>query len=55
MKQHFFPERSPITLIDGDGLIEHLIKYQIGIIRRPIDICGLDENYFVSKKDMSGD
>lgn len=51
----FFPGAAPITLIDGDGLIDHLVKYQIGIIRRSIDICEIDENYFTLKRDISED
>lgn len=46
----FFPGAAPITLIDGDGLIDHLIKYQIGIIRRPVDICEVDDLYFSKAK-----
>jgi restriction system protein len=42
----FFPGAAPITLIDGDKLIELLLKHEIGIKRRPQTLLELDESYF---------
>jgi restriction system protein len=46
---------APITLMDGDNLVDNLIKYQIGIMRKPLDIYDVDENYFNTVKDEAID
>jgi restriction system protein len=46
----FYPGAAPITLIDGDRLLDLLINHQIGILRRPSDILEIDENYFHIKE-----
>jgi restriction system protein len=40
------PDRSPISLVDGDELIELLIGNQIGVISKPLTVLELDEGYF---------
>jgi len=50
-----FPGAPPITLIDGDRLLDLLINYQIGIISRPTDIYDIDENFFKASKGSSVD
>ena len=48
-----YPGAAPITLMDGDNLIDNLIKYQIGVLRRPMEIFEINENYFISKTDAN--
>jgi len=50
-----FPGASPITLIDGERLLDLLINYQIGIFRKPTDIFDINENYFKTTKEDSSD
>jgi len=50
-----FPGAPPITLIDGERLLDLLINYQIGIFRKPTDIFDINENYFKSPQEDSSD
>ena len=36
----------PITLIDGDRLLDLLIENQIGIRKKPVDLFEIDDPYF---------
>ncbi|MBP7508126.1 MAG: restriction endonuclease [Prolixibacteraceae bacterium] len=47
----FFPGAAPITLIDGDRLIDLLIDYQIGIRRQPVDFLEIDDIFFRLKEE----
>lgn len=46
---------APITLMDGDNLVDNLIKFQIGVFRKPLEIYEVDENFFNTEKDESSD
>lgn len=50
-----FQGAAPVTLIDGDRLIELLIEHEVGIKKKPATLIQLDETYFVeaSKEDES--
>jgi restriction system protein len=41
-----FPGAAPITLIDGDKLIELMLKHEIGIKKSPQTLLEVDESYF---------
>ncbi len=41
-----FPGAAPITLINGDRLIELLLEHEIAVIRKPVDYFEVDEEYF---------
>jgi restriction system protein len=43
-----FPGAAPITLIDGEKLLDLLIQHQIGMRHRPITLYELDEEFFQS-------
>ena len=43
-----FPGAAPITLIDGDKLIELLLKHGVGVKKKPQTLVEIDESYFVS-------
>jgi restriction system protein len=43
-----FPGAAPITLIDGEKLLDMLIEYQIGIRHRPVLLNEVDEEFFQS-------
>lgn len=47
-----FPGAAPITLIDGDKLIELMVKHEVGIKKRPQTLVEIDETYFI---ESSGD
>ena len=36
----------PITLIDGERLLDLLIENEIGIRKKPIDLYEIDDSYF---------
>ena len=44
----FFPGAAPVTLIDGDKLIELLVKHGVGVKRRTLPLFEVDEAYFSS-------
>ena len=41
-----FPGAAPITLIDGDRLIDFLLKYEVGVKKRPQSLIEIDDSYF---------
>ena len=41
-----FPGAAPITLIDGDKLIELLIKHSVGIKQKKLSLLEVDDSYF---------
>ncbi len=41
-----FPGAAPITLIDGDKLIELLIKHGVGIKQKKLSLLEVDDSYF---------
>lgn len=41
-----FPGAQPITLIDGERLLDLLIENEIGIRKKPIDLYEIDDSYF---------
>lgn len=43
-----FPGAAPITLIDGDKLIELMLKHEVGIKKRPQILVEIDESYFTA-------
>lgn len=48
MEAAYFPGAAPITLIDGDKLIELLVQHEVGIQKKPAHIFDLDEDYFTA-------
>ncbi len=42
-----FPGAAPITLIDGDKLIELMLKHEVGIKKRTQALVEIDESYFI--------
>jgi restriction system protein len=52
-KYAFYRGAPPITLIDGEGLLDLLMKYKIGVLRHQKDVFEIDENYFKTKVDES--
>jgi restriction system protein len=46
---------APITLIDGDKLIELLAKHEIGVNKRKVEIWELDEAAFESFEELNGE
>lgn len=44
-----FPGAAPITLIDGDRLPELVVKHQIGVRRKPVDLLEVDEAFFAER------
>ena len=42
MKAAFVPGQAPITLIDGDRLIDLLIEHGIGVRRRGVEVLTFD-------------
>ena len=45
-----YPGAAPITLIDGDRLLELVVKHQVGIKRIPVDLIGIDEAFFSERE-----
>lgn len=48
MEAALFPGAAPITLIDGDKLIELLLKHGVGVKKKPQTLIEIDESYFAS-------
>lgn len=44
-----FPGAAPITLIDGKRLLDLCLKHEVGLRRRPVEICEIDEAFFAEK------
>lgn len=51
----FETKAAPITLINGDKLVELLIEYQIGIKRKPAEYLMVDTEYFELPAEETGD
>lgn len=49
-----FPGAPPITLIDGDRLIELLVQHEVGIQKKPAHIFELDETYLAPEESDTG-
>jgi len=41
-----YPGAAPITLIDGDRLIDLLLKHEVGVKKRPQSLIEIDDSYF---------
>jgi restriction system protein len=50
-----FQGAAPITLIDGDMLIELLQKHNVGIKKRPLSLFEVDESYFKAHAVAAGE
>ncbi len=48
-----FPGAAPITLIDGDRLIQQLIEHEIAVTRREAHLTEIDEDYFAPLEEES--
>lgn len=46
-----FQGAAPITLIDGDKLMELLLKHQVGVSKRSVELFEVDESYFDTSAD----
>lgn len=44
-----FPGAAPITLIDGERLLELVVKHQVGVRRKPVDLLEVDEAFFAER------
>ncbi|WP_045221529.1 restriction endonuclease [Desulfonatronum thioautotrophicum] len=44
-----YPGAAPITLIDGDKLVELLLKHGVGLKKKQVTLVEVDESYFESK------
>jgi restriction system protein len=50
-----YPGAAPITLIDGDRLIELLIEHEIAVTRREAYLTDIDEDYFTPLEEAALD
>lgn len=50
-----YPGAAPITLIDGDKLMELLVKHAVGIRTRTQSLIEIDDSYFVEVEALSDD
>lgn len=50
-----FPGAAPITLIDGERLIELVERHQVGLRRKPADLLEIDEGFFAERTVVDGD
>ncbi len=41
-----YPGAAPITLIDGERLLDLLVEHGIGVKKRPVEIWEVDETFF---------
>ena len=46
-----FPGAQPITLIDGEKLVDLLLNHEVAMKRRPVELHEVDESYFALAKD----
>jgi restriction system protein len=46
-----FPGAAPITLIDGEKLVDMLIEHEIGMRKRPAQLYEIDEEFFASEAE----
>ncbi|MBL8660245.1 MAG: restriction endonuclease [Rhodospirillales bacterium] len=47
-----YPGAAPITLIDGDKLIELLVKHEIGLVKRRVDLIEVDMTFFNERREI---
>lgn len=45
-----FQGAAPISLIDGERLIELVVKHEVGVKRRPVDLLEVDEVFFEQRE-----
>ncbi|MEO8972829.1 MAG: restriction endonuclease, partial [Ktedonobacteraceae bacterium] len=55
IKAALFVGAAPIGLIDGDKLLDMLLKYDIGVKKRSLSLYELDDEYFSSSDDLNED
>mgnify|MGYP003636785160 CR=1 FL=1 len=48
-----FPGAAPITLIDGDKLIELLVKHNVAVKQKKLTLIEIDESYFLDEPETS--
>lgn len=48
----FYPGAAPITLIDGDKLIELLVKHEIGLVKRRVYLIEVDIAFFDERQEI---
>lgn len=48
-----FPGAAPITLIDGDKLIELLVKHSVAVKQKKLTLIEIDESYFLDEPETS--
>jgi restriction endonuclease Mrr len=51
----FEPGAAPITLIDGEKLIDLLIAHDIGVRKKPLDVLELDADVFAEIEESLGE
>jgi restriction system protein len=49
----FFPGAAPITLIDGEKLVELVEKHEVGLRRKPAYLLEIDEAFFAEYYESS--
>jgi len=49
-----FPGAAPITLIDGERLVELIEKHQVGLRRKPAYLLEIDEAFF-AERNLEGE
>ena len=50
-----YPGAAPITLIDGDKLIELLVKHEIGLVKRRVDLIEVDTAFFDERREIEAE
>ncbi len=50
----FEPGAAPITLIDGNKLVDLLIEHGIGVRKKPVELLELDADAFAEVEDSLG-
>jgi restriction system protein len=48
----FYPGAAPITLIDGDKLVDLLVKHEIGLVKRRVDLIEVDTAFFDERREI---
>ena len=48
-----FPGAAPITLIDGDKLIELLVKHNVAVKQKKLTLIEIDDSYFLDEPETS--
>ncbi len=47
-----YPGAAPITLIDGNKLIELMVKHEIGLVKRRVDLIEVDMAFFDERREI---